>query len=618
MVAYYSGDATFAASSSNAVNALNQQLAIGVGGDLGGLGIRVLDTATGLPIPDATVLVNGSPAPYTYWDGGYFYSIAYSPPKASGAPFNVTVTTVRGQVATVTGTFVGVPQINTPGSGTNFVAANPLTVSWTPVAETYTLETNCYPTSCFTVVPVDVSAPLTSYQYPANTFAVGGSVNFYLTARSALTYVGATVHPSYAPYLQSITATSLAYPVLPPPVATTTTISTSGQVLVNGPTGVTLNATVASGGSPLGLGAVSFFSGSTLIGTSIVTTAGTANLTMTAPSIYGLQSLTAQFQGTTTYAPSTSAALSQWVILPPVPTNRIGPGAAAVGGKFYLMGGYEATYYKSVDVYDPAARTWSTANPMAYDHYFFQPVVLNGKIYAVGGDNYGGNHVEVFDPITGNWSNVGSLNVGRKSLGAAVANGKIYAMGGYSPTTNAYVTEVEEYDPGLDTWTVLTGRDIPHARANLQVQAVGGKIYAIGGWQNPRADGNAGAVNFVDEFDPVPGIWTSRAPIPSARDGFASAVINNRIYAFDGRDGVPPPSTAAIASVESYDPLSNTWTVHTAPQVQRFDLAGAEINGTVYLGGGLVRGSVFPPGPYWWGTLNGINITATAFEPYTP
>jgi hypothetical protein len=54
-----------------------------------------------------------------------------------------------------------------------------------------------------------------------------------------------------------------------------------------------------------------------------------------------------------------SSASNQWIALPPIKTARQEVAAAALNGKIYVFGGYDANRMTiaSAEVYDPAART---------------------------------------------------------------------------------------------------------------------------------------------------------------------------------------------------------------------------------------------------------------------
>jgi hypothetical protein len=77
-----------------------------------------------------------------------------------------------------------------------------------------------------------------------------------------------------------------------------------------------------------------------------------------------------------------------------------------------------------------------------------------------------------------------------------VVNGKIFAIGGcQDPYNSSELSSVEMYDPATDTWTIMD--DMPTARKALASAAVGEKIYAIGG--QPVAGWGA-ALSTVEEY----------------------------------------------------------------------------------------------------------------------
>lgn len=62
---------------------------------------------------------------------------------------------------------------------------------------------------------------------------------------------------------------------------------------------------------------------------------------------------------------------------------------------------------------------------------FLAAASVNGKIYAIGGDEVDAQTaVEVYDAATNTWTTVAPLPNGRGDLAVAGANGKIYAIGG--------------------------------------------------------------------------------------------------------------------------------------------------------------------------------------------
>jgi N-acetylneuraminic acid mutarotase len=84
------------------------------------------------------------------------------------------------------------------------------------------------------------------------------------------------------------------------------------------------------------------------------------------------------------------------------------------------------------------------------------------------------------------------------------------------------------------------------------------------------------------------GAWTSMASMPTARGALAADVVNGMLYAVGGYNGT------ALATVEAYDPASNTWTSNLPPMpTARYFLAAGVVNGTLYAVGGCCSGALY-------------------------
>jgi hypothetical protein len=84
----------------------------------------------------------------------------------------------------------------------------------------------------------------------------------------------------------------------------------------------------------------------------------------------------------------------------------------------------------------------------------------------------------------------------------------------------------------------------------------------------------------------LPGGWTTKASVSMARDGLAGGVLNGVLYAVGGANG-SVYGTGGLATVEAYDPATNTWTTKAAMPMARVDLAGGVVNGVLYAVGGF-------------------------------
>lgn len=81
-------------------------------------------------------------------------------------------------------------------------------------------------------------------------------------------------------------------------------------------------------------------------------------------------------------------------------------------------------------------------------------------------------------------------------------------------------------------------------------------------------------------------IWRTRTSMPTARYSFAAAAANGRIYAIGGST-----SSGPIATVEEYNPATNTWTPRAPMLEQRAAIGAASIDGLVYVAGGSGPGN---------------------------
>jgi len=174
------------------------------------------------------------------------------------------------------------------------------------------------------------------------------------------------------------------------------------------------------------------------------------------------------------------------------------------------------------------------------------------------------------------WSTRAPMPTYRDAFGMALApSGKVYVVGGvYQGVSPA----VEEYDPLTNSWAARA--PLPTPRYRLQaVAASNGRVYAVGGLDNNPVSNQHVAT--VEEFDPPTNTWTTKAPMSTPRVDFGLVAIGGKIYAVGGSNGV-----GVLASVEEYDVAANTWTARAPLPIGRNDLGVAVVNGRIYAVGG--------------------------------
>ncbi len=241
---------------------------------------------------------------------------------------------------------------------------------------------------------------------------------------------------------------------------------------------------------------------------------------------------------------------NSWATKTSMSVPRADLAAAAPGdGKLYAIGGFDGSIASAVcEQYDPGSDTWTTENPMPTPRA--DPAAASpgdGKIYVVGGADEDDDYLttcEQFDPVGNSWTTKSPMTVGRAGLAAAApGNGKFYAIGGYYFSDGTYFesSACEEYDPTGDTWT--SKADMPTARDGLAAGVPGdGKIYAVGG-ENLAEEPYA--IN--EQFDPSANVWNSKSSMVTALMYLAAAApANGKFYIFGGTpDYSTPTATCA-------------------------------------------------------------------------
>jgi uncharacterized repeat protein (TIGR01451 family) len=164
--------------------------------------------------------------------------------------------------------------------------------------------------------------------------------------------------------------------------------------------------------------------------------------------------------------------------------SREGPGGAAIDGKLYVAGGVEGdtdsgTTLNTLEVYDPAADTWTRKASMNDRPNDCAAAGVDGNFYLVGGFN-GSAQIEIYNPATDYWTtSSSSMPTYVAQLGLAVMDGMLYVAGGTPDFENIYAS-LQVYNPKTGSWT--TGPNMPTARAALGAAVVDGRLYAIGGY----------------------------------------------------------------------------------------------------------------------------------------
>src|SRR5436853_101425 len=100
------------------------------------------------------------------------------------------------------------------------------------------------------------------------------------------------------------------------------------------------------------------------------------------------------------------------------------------------------------------AQQWTVKTPTPTMRSNASAVVVNGKIYVVGGWPQAYNILEEYDPATDQWTTKAPAQIGREQdYGAAVLNNQLYFIGGKNKNSAFWYATNEVYDPMANSWT---------------------------------------------------------------------------------------------------------------------------------------------------------------------
>lgn len=286
-------------------------------------------------------------------------------------------------------------------------------------------------------------------------------------------------------------------------------------------------------------------------------------------------------------------------------------GMSMVGydGKLYVFGGSSLGAGERTQIYDIANDVWTTGTNMPRYRESAVAAELNGLIYVIGGNDpetCSGNYrcaqlssVDIYNPATNTWSSAGALNERRDVAGAVVYDDKIYVVGGmYSESGDTQVSNrdsLEMYDPDTNTWTIVN-RDIPYPIRSAATVLAGDVIYVIGGCSEHGADldeleaENTCTQTVVQIYDIGDASWSvleNNMPTGRHFSGQHAVALEEGVLVFGGSTDL---GATTYSTVEALSFSSLTWIYATDMQARRKSSASTLYNNYLYVVGGTSHG----------------------------
>ncbi|MDH3228870.1 MAG: kelch-like protein [Alphaproteobacteria bacterium] len=178
-------------------------------------------------------------------------------------------------------------------------------------------------------------------------------------------------------------------------------------------------------------------------------------------------------------------ASGQWAARAPMPTARSAGVAVALDGRIYVAGG-RPPHGHDFAAYDPAADAWTVLPDMPRQRNHLAGAAIGGRIFIAGGRLGPGYRseasaaLEVFDPAAGTWSAAAPMPRPRSGVNGVAARGCFHVWGGEGG--QGMFPDHTVYDPRTDHWIRLADMPVP-VHGVTGAAFVDGLIHIPGGGQ---------------------------------------------------------------------------------------------------------------------------------------
>ncbi len=173
-----------------------------------------------------------------------------------------------------------------------------------------------------------------------------------------------------------------------------------------------------------------------------------------------------------------------------------------------------------------------------------------------------------------------------------------------SITEKGWVARYRAVYAGEPQFNWVSRAPMPTPRSWAPAVVEGRKIYVVGGCSSPVPQQYYNAVATLEVYDPATNTWQQLAPMSMPRVGPAVAALNGKIYVFGGFNR---NTWSANSSVEIYNIATNRWTTGASMPTPRSWARAVVLDNKIYVLGGVGYGyrgdvEVYDPATNTWET----------------
>jgi N-acetylneuraminic acid mutarotase len=311
-----------------------------------------------------------------------------------------------------------------------------------------------------------------------------------------------------------------------------------------------------------------------------------------------------------------TASDGRWFPLPAMSEPRARHTATLLGdGDVLIAGGYNGfgpgggsnTTIGTDQLLDPATGRWLEAAPMLVARSGQTATLLrDGEVLVVGGSEMPEGKesmktAELYDPARNTWAAAPApAELLEAQSATLLADGRVLLVGLFKGQPFPGVAGAAIYDPASGNWNRVASPKRFHYGAAVTVLP-DGKVMVMGGWHSEEVWNNGPETKFtvfasVEEYDPASDTWSEAAPMSHARaDQTATLMPDGTVFVTGGIFEVSwggNDSLNSLRSTEIYDPQTNSWSARASMLIPRAqDTATLMNDGRVLLVGGYDCGS---------------------------
>jgi hypothetical protein len=260
--------------------------------------------------------------------------------------------------------------------------------------------------------------------------------------------------------------------------------------------------------------------------------------------LFVMGGFTRQYFGTTNRVDILNVKTGRWTRAASMPGAQTHFGAATDGTSIYVAGGQYGPMLSirgttEVWRYDIASNRWSSFTPLPSIRFGGTMQHLNGRLHFVGGNDKSRVRSQdehyIFDlrrPRKG-WYEAAPLPQPTDHHSSVIVNGKLYILGGEVEHGTSYLQNdgFFQYDANANAWITLPPLPVASSHNEASTLTDGKRIFLIGGQKNQQQ-----LIDDVRSFDFERNRWVMHTPLPTARKAGISWIDGNRLFYMTGDD----------------------------------------------------------------------------------